>query len=91
MARAGGGWIVPGLDLKDRSGVWSAIGIDILKDTPDAHRLSIGEPAEFPNSPVGLHALRRRIGAAMPDLVVFEATGACHAPLSAAVQAFCRS
>lgn len=57
------------------------IGIDISKDTLDAHRLSTGETAQFPNSPAGLRTLRRWIGAKMPDLVVFEATGAYHAPL----------
>jgi transposase len=57
------------------------IGIDISKDTLDAHRPGTGETAQFPNSPAGLRALRRWIGAEMPDLVVFEATGACHAPL----------
>lgn len=57
------------------------IGIDISKDTLDAHRLSTGETAQFPNSPAGLRTLRRWIGAKMPDLAVFEATGAYHAPL----------
>jgi transposase len=57
------------------------IGIDISKDTPDAHRLSTGEAACFPRSAAGLRALRRWIGTEMPDVVVFEATGACHAVL----------
>jgi transposase len=57
------------------------IGIDISKDTLDAHRLNTGDTAQFPNSSAGLRKLRRWIGAKMPDLVVFEATGAYHAPL----------
>jgi len=58
-----------------------AIGIDISKATLDAHRLSTDEAAHFPNSPAGLRALRLWIGAQMPDLVVYEATGAFHAAL----------
>jgi len=57
------------------------IGIDISKDTLDAHRLSSGAAAQFANSAAGLRALHRWIGAQMPDLVVFEATGAYHADL----------
>lgn len=57
------------------------IGIDISKDTLDAHRLINNEAQQFANSPVGLRALRRWIGTAMPDLVVYEATGAYHAAL----------
>ncbi|MGS4947802.1 IS110 family transposase [Meridianimarinicoccus sp. RP-17] len=57
------------------------IGIDISKDTLDAHRLSTGTAAQFANSPAGLRALRRWIGAETPDLVVYEATGAYHAAL----------
>lgn len=57
------------------------IGIDISKDALDAHRLSTGAAARFANSAAGLRALRRWIGAQMPDLVVYEATGAYHAAL----------
>ena len=57
------------------------IGIDISKDTLDAHHLSTGAAAQFANSAAGLRALRRWIGAQMPDLVVYEATGAYHADL----------
>lgn len=57
------------------------IGIDISKATLDVHRLSTGEAAQFSNSTAGLRALRRWIGERMPDLVVFEATGAYHAAL----------
>jgi transposase len=52
------------------------IGIDISKDTLDAYRLRTREAACFPSSPAGLRALRRWIGTEMPDLVVFETTGA---------------
>ena len=58
-----------------------AIGIDISKDTLDAHRLINNEARQFANSQAGLRALRRWIGAAMPDLVVYEATGAYHAAI----------
>ena len=57
------------------------IGIDISKDTLDAHRLINNEARQFANTPAGLRALRRWIGAAMPDLVVYEATGAYHAAI----------
>jgi len=39
------------------------IGIDISKDTLDAHRLSTGAAAQFANSAAGLRALQRWIGA----------------------------
>jgi transposase len=57
------------------------IGIDISKDTLDAHRLINNEAQQFANSPAGLRALRHWIGTQMPDLVVYEATGAYHALL----------
>ena len=57
------------------------IGIDIAKDTLDAHRPSTGAAAQFANSPAGLRARRRWIGAETPDLVVHDATGADHAAL----------
>ena len=57
------------------------IGIDISKATLDAHRLTTGETAQFANSPTGLRALCCWIGTRMPDLVVYEATGAYHAAL----------
>lgn len=60
------------------------IGIDISKATHDVHRLSTGATAEFANSPTGLRALRRWMGPQVPDLVVFEATGAYHAALERA-------
>lgn len=57
------------------------IGIDISKDTLDAHRLINNEARQFANSPAGLRTLRRWIGTQMPDLVVYEATGAYHAAI----------
>jgi transposase len=57
------------------------IGIDISKATLDAHRLTTGDAAQFANSPTGFRALRRWIGEDVPDLVVYEATGAYHAAL----------
>ena len=57
------------------------IGIDISKATLDAYRLSTDKSAQFPNSAAGLRALRQWIGEQIPDLVVFEATGAYHAAL----------
>lgn len=55
-----------------------SIGIDISKDTLDVCRPGKDKGAQFPNSPAGLRALRRWIGDDMPELVVHEATGACH-------------
>lgn len=57
------------------------IGIDISKATLDAHRLIDNEARQFANTPAGLRALRRWIGATVPDLVVYEATGAYHATI----------
>jgi len=64
-----------------------SIGIDISKATLDAFRTTTGAAAQFPNSPAGLRALRHWIGAQIPDLVVYEATGAYHAPLELAFAA----
>lgn len=57
------------------------IGIDISKATLDAHRLINNEARQFANSPAGLRALRRWIGTKMPDLVIYESTGAYHAAI----------
>lgn len=67
------------------------IGIDISKATLDAHRLSTDKAAQFPNSAAGLRALRRWIGKQMPELVVFEATGAYHAALERYLPESCLS
>lgn len=57
------------------------IGIDISKATLDAHRLIDNQARQFANTPAGLRALRRWIGATGPDLVVYEATSAYHATI----------
>lgn len=56
----------------------NSIGIDISKDFLDAHRLSDGAAARFPNTPTGFRALSAWLGDDMPSLVVFEATGPYH-------------
>jgi len=61
------------------------IGIDISKASLDVHRRTTGETVQFANSPTGLRALRRWIGRQMPDIVVYEATGAYHAALERAL------
>jgi transposase len=58
-----------------------SIGLDISKATIDAYRLNTGEAAQFSNSSAGLRTLRRWIGKRMPDLVIYEPTGAYHAAL----------
>jgi len=62
----------------------NSIGIDISKAHLDVHRRASGEAERFANSPAGLRALRRWIGADLPDLVVYEATGPYHAGLESA-------
>ena len=52
-----------------------------LESTLDVHRLSTDEAVQFHNSSAGLRDLRRWIGVQMPDLVIYEATGAYHAAL----------
>ena len=55
-----------------------SIGIDISKDFFDAHRLSDGGTACFPNAPAGFRALSKWLGEDIPTRVVFEATGPYH-------------
>lgn len=55
-----------------------SIGIDISKDFLDAHRLSDGGAARFPNTPTGFRALSAWLGGDIPARVVFEATGPYH-------------
>lgn len=55
-----------------------SIGIDISKDFLDAHRLSDGATACFPNVPAGYRALCAWLGEDIPARVVFEATGPYH-------------
>jgi hypothetical protein len=72
------------------------IGTDISIDTLDAHRLSTSQAASFANSPTGLRALHRWIGAQMPDLVVYEGqtmglAALTTPPLNANSPGYCRS
>ncbi|MDZ7709907.1 MAG: transposase [Roseovarius sp.] len=60
------------------------IGVDISKAHLDAHRLTTGERARFDNTATGFKALKRWLGAAQPDLIVFEPTGPCHRDFEAA-------
>lgn len=53
------------------------IGVDIAKDTLDAHRLPDGAQQQFANSPAGHKALLAWIGRAEAR-VVYEPTGAYH-------------
>jgi len=62
------------------------IGIDISKDTLDAHRQTDGKHARFGNDKAGLMALRRWIGKA-PVRVVYEATGRYHRDMEGALDA----
>ena len=55
-----------------------SIGIDISKDFFDAHRLSDGGTACFPNAPAGFRALSKWLGEDIPARVIFEATGPYH-------------
>lgn len=60
------------------------IGIDVSKDTLDAHRLSDGEDRRFANSKAGLEALITWIGSA-PARVIFEPTGPYHRAMEGAL------
>jgi len=62
-----------------------SIGIDISKSKLDAHRLSDGAAASFPNTRSGFGALRRWIGKTVPLCVVYEATGPYHAAFERAL------
>ncbi len=65
------------------------IGIDISKDRLDAFRLSDGQRIQVTNDRIGHRTLLRWIGRDDPPLVVFEATGAYHRQLEAALGAGC--
>lgn len=56
------------------------IGIDVSKDTVDAHRLSDGKHSQFANDATGLRALCRWLGR-QPVRIVYEATGRYHRDL----------
>lgn len=63
----------------------NSIGIDISKAHLDAVCLATNRAARFTNDKTGFAALRRWIGDAQPDLVVYEATGMYHAGLEQAL------
>ena len=63
------------------------IGIDISKDTLDAYRLADNQHIQVANDKVGHKTLVRWIGKHDLQLVVFEATGAYHRNLEAALAA----
>jgi transposase len=50
----------------------------VSKEFFDAHRLSDGGTACFPNAPAGFRALSKWLGEDIPTRVVFEATGPYH-------------
>jgi transposase len=61
------------------------IGIDVSKDRLDVHRLSDGQHIQVTNDKAGHKALIGWIGRTDPPLIVFEATGAYHRQLEAAL------
>ena len=63
------------------------IGIDVSKDRLDAHRLSDRQHIQVTNDKAGHKALIGWIGKADLPLIVFEATGAYHRQLEAALGA----
>ena len=63
------------------------IGIDISKDTLDAYQLPDNQHIQVANDKTGHKALARWIGKYDLPLVVFEATGAYHRNLEAALTA----
>ncbi|WP_299593601.1 transposase, partial [uncultured Tateyamaria sp.] len=56
----------------------ASIGIDVSKDSLDAHRLSDGATETFSNDRRGFRAFSAWLGCDMPARVVFEATGPYH-------------
>ena len=63
------------------------IGIDISKDTLDAYQLPDNQHIQVANDKAGHKTLARWIGKYDLPLVVFEATGAYHRNLEAALTA----
>jgi transposase len=63
------------------------IGVDISKDTLDVYRLSDGNRLQVANDKFGRTALLRWIRQTDTSLVLFEATGAYHRSLEAALAA----
>ncbi len=65
----------------------NTIGVDISKDTLDAHRLSDGATAQFSNDPGGFRALVGWLSKAQFTRIVFEPTGPYHRAFEAALAA----
>lgn len=65
----------------------NTVGIDISKDWLDAHALASCKHMRFANSSAGHHALVKWVGTQRCDLVVFEASGAYHRQVEAALAA----
>ena len=63
------------------------IGIDVSKDTLDAYRLSDGQHIQVSNDKTGHGTLIRWFGKELNPLIVFEATGAYHRAIEAALSA----
>ena len=63
----------------------NTIGIDISKDTLDAHRLADGQHKQFLNGKAGHAQLLKWIGMQPDPLIIFEATGAYHRQLERAL------
>lgn len=61
------------------------IGIDVSKDTLDAHCLDDGKSRQFTNTNAGLSALLRWLDESQVDLVAFEPTGPYHRKLEQAL------
>lgn len=61
------------------------VGIDVSKDTLDAHLVPAGTARRFSNTPVGIAALAAWLEPLTPTLVVIEATGGYERPVVAAL------
>ena len=84
------GYTGSGLALQDKaekSLMQITIGIDISKETVDAYRLPDNQHIQVANGRAGHKTLVRWIGKQNGSLVVFEATGAYHRNLEAALAA----
>src|SRR5580704_10926555 len=84
------GYTGSGLALQDKaekSLMQITIGIDISKETLDAYRLPDNKHIQVANGRAGHKTLVRWIGKQNGSLVVFEATGAYHRNLEAALAA----
>src|SRR5262249_1145330 len=74
-------------DKAEKSLMQITIGIDISKETVVAYRLPDNQSIQVANDRAGQKTLVRRIGKQNGSLVVFEATGAYHRCLEAALAA----